>query len=350
MGQPSAAMRQILEAAIRAPSADNQHPLRFETTGDVIRIRAEGEYVSAPFLRRILTQISFGAVVENLSLRAASLGFHASTAWFPDAGDASLIATIIIGQSSGAQDDGLAAAIEARQTNRAVLFRGPMLSEPERRALAADVAATPSVAMHWLDGDLRGPALRLIRTAETERFRDRELHRELFSCIRFDVGWNRSCAEGLPPACLGVEPFLRPAFALLRHWPIMRALGFIGGAGILGLRSAYLPCRLAPHLIALSVGDVSPTNAVSIGRAFQRIWLRLTTLGCAVQPFAASPLYALEGNSAIRGTLRQRLRAGWSDILGPDATPLMVLRTGHCAPAAVQSGRHPLDHKLPRRA
>lgn len=348
MDQPSEAMRQILEAAIRAPSADNRHPLRFETTDDVIRIRAEAAYLSAPFLRKILTQISFGAVVENLSLRAANLGFHASTAWFPEADDASLIAAVIIKRSNHVHDGGLAAAIEARQTNRAVLFRGPMLSEAERRSLAADVAAIPSVAMHWLDEDLRSPALRLIRMAETERFRDRALHHELFSGIRFDVGWNRSCAEGLPPACLGVEPFLRPAFALLRHWPIMRALGFIGGAGMLGLRSAYLPCRLAPHLIALSVRDASPTNTVSIGRAFQRIWLRLTTLGGAVQPFAASPLYALEGSSEIREDLRRRLRAGWREILGPDATPLMLLRTGHCAPTAVQSGRHPLDHYLRR--
>src|SRR3546814_19623339 len=71
----------------------------------------------------------------------------------------------------------------------------------------------------------RNAALRVIRQAETLRFRSPTLHAELFSSIRFSAGWHTACEEGLAPATLAVEPPVRPVFQALRHPALMTKIG-----------------------------------------------------------------------------------------------------------------------------
>ena len=111
------------------------------------------------------------------------------------------------------EQEDLDAALTRRHTNRR-FFRGPPMTAREKEGLETEVAATPGARLLWLDDrDTRRRALQLIRIAERERFRDRHLHEELFSGIRFDVGWHSAAPEGLAPGSLEVEAPLRRAFA-----------------------------------------------------------------------------------------------------------------------------------------
>lgn len=188
-----------------------------------------------------------------------------------------------------------------------------------------------------------------MRRAETERFRNPLLHAELFSAIRFDVGWQQSCPEGLPPGSLGVEPPLRPFFALLRHWRVAKLANVVGTHQMLGFRSCYLPCRLAPHLGLLSVKNSDNQSLFDAGRSFQRLWLLATAHGRVLQPMPASALYARPGALAegIPEALQQGLAAGWKELLG-EATPLMLFRMGSAAQSAIVSGRPPVADYLER--
>ena len=179
-----------------------------------------------------------------------------------------------------------------------------------------------------------------MRRAETERFHNQQLHEELFSAIRFDVGWHRACEEGLPPGALGVEPPLRGLFALLRHWPVMRLANRIGAYHVLGLRSCYLPCRLAPNLGLLAVKKTDTASVFEAGRAFQRLWLTATLQGRVLQPMPASALYALDGSTeeGIPNRLQQALKAGWQACLG-GSIPLMLFRMGMAIPSSIKAGR-----------
>ena len=339
----------IVEAGILAPSADNRHLLRFQIGELAIVIRGSSEFDKAPFHRRVLALVSLGAVVENMILRAATLGFEAEVMEPDDAFPSARLAELRF-KPALPQSSALAAAIPLRHTNRRALYRGPPLSSEQMEQLAKEVGAIAGVRLLWLDApELRRQALRLVTIAESERFRSEPLHGDLFSSIRFDVGWHSTVPEGLPPGALEVEPPMRPFFKALRHWRAMRALAGLGVHRLVGLRAAYLPCRTAPHVCALATSLDLDRGAVAVGRALERIWLRTTCYGLAFQPLAGATLLALEGYRDVDECVRRRLASGWSRLCA-DALPLMVFRIGHARPPAVRSGRPGVSDFLDRSA
>ena len=330
----------ILKSAIQAPSADNQHRVRFRVDVDTIQIR----YTEALPLRggytRVLALLSLGALVENLSISASRFGMGSHTTLLPDSLQPGLAIQIRL-TPGDALVDPLWEMISLRHTNRQVRFRGPKLSDIERSELAATTRACPDVQLVWLDEPIqRRKTLHLMRLAETERFRNHILHEELFSAIRFNVGWHTSCEEGLPPGTLAVEPPMRPLFSLLRHWPVMRLAKLFGVHYLLGLRACYLPCRFAPILGLLAIKTPDNQSVFDAGRAFQRLWLTLTKQGRVLQPMPASALYALEGVGveSIPIKLQHKLAEGWKTSLG-DHIPLILFRVGVATPASIVAGR-----------
>jgi hypothetical protein len=339
--------RYLLESAIRAPSADNLHRIRFESlAADEIRIRLTG----APLAhqeggyKRVLTLLSLGAVAENLSIAASRYGILTETKPFPDPSDPDLAVVATLKRGVGVADS-LWTAIPERHTNRRVVYRGPKLSAEEQQQLELAAQAVPECNLIWLDdGPIRQRALSIMRRAETERFRNRVLHEELFSAIRFDAGWQASCQEGLPSGALGVEPPLRPFFALLRHWPVMRVANLLGAHYMLGWRACDLPCRLAPNLGLLAVRNTDTQSVFDAGRAFQRVWLTATQQGRVLQPMPASALYALEGaqEEGIPKDLQRSLAEAWRRLT-PGLRPLVLFRMGRARPTAVHTGRRELS-------
>ena len=88
-------LRFILENAIMAPSADNQHRIRFQLVEDTIRIRyTEAELPPQGGYKRVLALLSLGAVSENLTIAASRFGIGAETVLLPDLTQPNLIMQI----------------------------------------------------------------------------------------------------------------------------------------------------------------------------------------------------------------------------------------------------------------
>lgn len=341
-------LRFILESALLAPSADNHHRIRIEIlAGAEVLIWHTGPAMAATGYKRVLTLLSLGAVAENLAIAARHHQRHAEIDVFPESQRPDLALHIRL-KPTEIQEDPLWREIPSRHTNRHVLFHGPALSEAEKARLAQAAQLGETVRLAWLDAPaLRRAALKLMRRAETERFRNPLLHEELFAAIRFDLGWHASCQEGLPPGALGVEAPLRPFFALLRHWPVMAAAKLVGAHHVLGWRACDLPCRFAPHVGLLAVEKVDNHSVILAGRAFQRIWLAATQLGRVIQPMPASALYALEGaqTEGVDEGLRHALREGWQALI-PGKIPLMLFRMGRAESHATVTRRKALSLML----
>jgi len=336
-------MASILTAGLAAPSADNRHTIRFRVSSDQeVSLWGTSEYHAAGYQRKALTHISLGAVLENISICAAGMQRTVRFTLNLDSDRSMPLVSLVFSDGPGRHAD-LAASIPERHTNRAIAFRGPALSEHERGAISALVKEDGSgCRLAWCGDDIdRTQVLRLVRTAEAERFRVRNQHAELFGSIRFDVGWERSCAEGLPPGALGVEPFLRYPFRALSHWPVMRTLDAFGAHHLMGMRAGYLPCALAPDLAVVSAPDDSPTSLLEAGRCVQRVWLKLASMGRAFQPFAASALFALRSNDAVDPGFCERTRVEWRRLID-GATPVIVFRTGLATSPTVRTSRPPL--------
>ncbi len=349
-------LRHILSAGLLAPSAENRHELRFVVgPGQVGLVPTERAAWAAAPHRGLLTRLSFGAVVENIALRSAQLGLALEPELHLDAAAGPLVVLRwserpAVAGAPDALAHELANALEQRHTNRRFYARAPV----DAATLATLTRAAADVSgggVHWLDAaDERRRGLRAIRLAETERFRRRALHAELFGAVRFEAGWQRTLPEWLAPATLEVEPPSRPMFSAMRHWGVMRAATFAGAHLMLGLRAGYLPCALAPHLgLIVAHGADEASAAFTAGRSFQRLWLAAAAAGLALQPMAAATALARQhagGDWVSAPTQRELQRLLASLVPGGGATPQLLFRLGRArAPSAV-AGRRPIDDYL----
>ena len=334
-------LQRILSAGILAPSADNRHLFRFSILTDRVVMKPDDLFRSADAQTRLLACISFGATVENIALEATCVGYSADIDWLLTE-DALCEIRLV---ASDDPPDRLAQAISLRHTNQR-FFSGPPLAPAEKTDLEREVSRVPQAHVTWLDQPAeRRTALRLIRLAETERFRSRALHAELFSGLRFDMPPNSNCEQGIPIGAAEIDIFARPFFRLMRHWSVMRLLNVARAHSLIGLRAAYFPARLSPHLGVISAGGEIPEAAISAGRAFERFWLRATQLGMVLQPFAAAPLYARPEFKGVSFDTRAALQSGWTE-LQPHGMPLIAFRLGHAAVPSAVTGRPPLSHFL----
>ncbi len=331
----------IAHAGVLAPSADNRHCFELQATADGIVLLGNDAYSHAPFHRRLLSLISFGAVVENMVIRATRLGYSVDVTWRPDALGATPIAQMRLTKGAPTPVP-LDAAIEGRQTNRRLRLSGPRLSDGELGQFQHLLHGINGVTLTFFDTGSRGALLlRLIGIAEAERFNTRELHEDLFSAVRWDAGWHASADEGLPPGALNVEPGARWAFAQLRRWPLMNMLRRLGVHRALGFRAGYLPCRLAPHRGVLTTSLPVQQGAASVGMAMERLWLEAESRQLAFQPFAGAALLALPEYEEVPEKTGKRLREGWQRLT--NETPLMVFRMGRAKKPAVRTGRLAVD-------
>jgi hypothetical protein len=235
-------LRSLAAAAVAAPSADNRHVFWLQVQGDNLTVSARPELQTAPIGRRTLGLISIGAVLENLKLRAGRLGVELEPVGEPTSASEPRLAQFSC-REGATHNDPLERAIEQRQSNRRLLFRGPPLPPGARDTRSGDAARNAGTQLVWLDAPpIRRQALQMVRAAEAARFSSETLHRELFDSIRFDVGWHGIATEGLSPASLELPWVERIGFSTLRHWNVQRLANLVGAHRMIGLLAADLPC------------------------------------------------------------------------------------------------------------
>ncbi len=286
--------QQLIEAAILAPSADNSQPWRYNWDNEALELWIdETRSGGVSDQRFVLSDLALGACIENIVTRAHSLGYNSQIRYLPDPEQTPLWAARLTFSAAATQEEALAQSIPNRHTNRSFPWRGPMTTTT-KQALSDEAAKLQGVTLNWLDATPRyKSALKAMWLAESLRFSNRELHQELFSCIRFEIDNSATAEEGLAPATLAIERPLRPAFKLLRHWRVMSALNWIGGNYLIGFRSTVLPTLLSPALCLLSIEQTDRTSIIRAGQALQRTWLSATAQGISLQPFAAAGVFSL---------------------------------------------------------
>jgi hypothetical protein len=331
----------LARAANAAPSADNRHVFRLSVDGDRLSIWASDAFHQPPAHRRLLALMSVGAVLVNMKLRAARLGLALEPTLGSVIEPRGLIVCLDARSAEPELGNPLEAAIDLRHSNRGLIYRATGLAASQLAEFAGQAAGTEGASLEWLDTPpRRRKALSLLRAAETERFRNPVLHKELFDSIRFDVGWDANADVGLPPGTLGLPVPERLGFKLLRHWPVQRAGNVLGLHRLIGFRAADLPCRLAPHLAAVTTPGAGDHGAIRAGQALQRAWLGATALGLSCQVFAAPGLYAQDIARDVRPAGRRQLLDGWN-LLCSGRTVWAVMRMGRAAPPPVRARRGP---------
>jgi nitroreductase len=322
----------LVEAAARAPSADNMQAWRFGRQGDAIELFLERRRLLPTDVGAMFGWIGLGAAVENLVIAAARRGLGAAVEYAQLEGSVERPAVVRL--SPGGADDPLADWLPERVTNRGPYEPAPL--DPPLIGELTEAARDRDAGVHWVTdaAGLEGMAA-MDANSTFIRLEHGPLRDELFGILRFTRREVESTRYGLDFESLGVPSFLVLLARHLRYRSVNEAMSRLGLGRVVGkLLASRL--RMAGAVCLVTARRRGPAGYVEAGRAMERIWLAAAARGLAVQPHGVLPQY-LTKVEVEPETFRPRHAAtlrghrGRFQALFPGARgehPAIVLRVG----------------------
>ena len=303
----------LLRYATLAPSTRNTQPWQFRVGDDSIEIRidlARAQPIADTDRREMF--ISAGCALENLLIAARRFGYATQTAVAPDASDPLLAARVRFTPGERAMSTAEGALFDAillRTTNHGV-YDGRAVTQIELEALA-QAAADVGMTLDWIyDGERHTRIEALVMRADALLFARADYRHELGD-------WIGTGAFGTPwlLSTLGrfAVSYLQPAKSFAQA--DQKALISSFAIGVIG------------------ASEDTRAAQVRTGQALERVYLKATELGLALQP-VSQLLQVTETRNALAA------------LLPPGRVPLQPLRLGHAKLPADHTPRLPLDQLL----
>lgn len=274
-------IKDFIELATSAPSADNSQPWRFSIADDSLIVQFHDRHNG----HDLFGALGHGTLISGGALCETVRSILWSTEHF----------TELPVQLDGAQgwriDIPILAIEKAFLTDTCHAIRNRHTNRHPYKALSAQALENISLSTNSntrINLITEKKAIRSIasslRSCSEARFNEPELHEWLFSSMR----WNEKEAKsgtGLDIATLHLPPGGRHFMRWIAPWKRMKLLNHLGIYKILAHTDSAL-LRQAPAIIAFSGGS-SINDIWEAGRAIQSTWISLNQAGIAVHPYYA---------------------------------------------------------------
>lgn len=265
--------RRILEFAVNAPSGSNSQPWRFEVRGSELTVIAlpEKDHPVLNYHNRG-TWIAHGALIENIKIAAAALGYGTNIRIFPDTRNPNITAYITFVESVPAEE-GLFQAIPKRVTNRRPFDPYPLTEEQKKYLLASVREVGEGSEVRFVEEKEKIQRLAIAVAAnEIVTLENEKLHKLFFGEIVWNKKEEAKRKMGLYLKTMELKPPQEVALKLFRHWPVMRVLNKLGVARGIAKGNAKIYAKTAA-IGAVTVQD-SDRDFLTAGRIIERIWLK----------------------------------------------------------------------------
>ncbi|MBW2735345.1 MAG: hypothetical protein JRH20_23420 [Deltaproteobacteria bacterium] len=348
----------LLEAAQRAPSADNTQPWSFSWDGHALHVgfdpaRIEG-HVFTPESRA--SQLSMGAIYENIQQVARTAGLTLGGA-SPSSQVTTNLRMVVprLSLSGIARDEWITAQrahpVFERHTNREVYTRDPLPNDLLGRLEGLQQDST-CVKVFSQRRDIKRIAS-LVRLASEARFRTRELHEWLYGSLRFP-GDGMPTDDGLALETLGLPPGGGAMLKALTNWGTMSRLNRFKLFKLLALMET-VTFQQAPALVAI-LAPKSPEHGhqaqlFAAGQLMERAWVAINEAGFAAHPsyVITDQLDRLEAGKVpleLRATVGELQRSSNGAFVEGGHALCVLFRVGRAKREAVRSRRRPLHAML----
>lgn len=352
-------LTEMIQAATRAPSPDNNQPWLFLEREDALGIYLDPSRALPSDVNGMFDLVGLGAAIENACIAARQRGFQPRVEYrAASSRDATHlprhVANVVLAE--GGQPDPLYSFLERRCTNRK-LYAARTVGEETLAEFGKAIGCFPEVRLDWVAerAGVRAFA-RLVMRSDAYRFQYEPFHAEIYRQLRFTPEEAERTRDGLDVRTLELPPGTPAALKALRSWRNMRFLHRAGLGPLLTFPS-WLSVRKSGAIGVLSVSAPEMARFVEGGRAFQRLWLTAHQEGLALHPLGSLPVFLghleqLQGRklTPAHQHLAKRLGARLRGLVPAmeGRTLLMLFRVGHVAPPQVRSLRRRAEDVLYR--
>ncbi len=311
------ALRELVEAATKAPSSHNTQPWLFELGSDEISLiadRTRALPANDPQDRELT--ISCGAALFNLRVAVAASGRSAQVELLPAGSSSDVLARVRIsanGAGAGTAAASMAPAIDARRTSRRP-FEGRQIPAELVSRLEAGVEAEGAWLVVVDDPTKREAVAELVAEGDRTQFADAAWRRELASWMH-----SRRSGDGL-----AVPGFARPFTKL--------AVSAVNLGRSTGDKDVAL-AEETPILMIVGTETDDPEEWLRAGQALEHALLLAAGEGVHAG-YLNQPCQLPE--------LRKRLR----ELLGRGGFPQVVVRLGYAVEELERAPRRRLDDVL----
>ena len=301
--------KNILAAAITAPSGDNSQPWQFRWTGenlfillDLSKLKALlSEDLSGAFL-------SLGAVIENIKIAASVYSLDISWEFQTENPGAPGAVVRFLPLARPASSAVVLAPLFARQTNRHPFKKAPLpagilqalksCADPFQKKVRLRLVSAPG---------LRKQTALLCQKSEAMGFANQRMHREFHAKIIYGKA-AQSAPSGLAVHTLGLSFLEVAAMRLFRPWSRMNF--FIRRFGLHHLMAFKITRFVAdgPALGAILIEGNEAGTLIEAGRLMQGLWITAAKLGLGFQPsmtFQYLRTHAASGSPDLSASARR---------------------------------------------
>lgn len=350
-------MERILDLARWAPSGDNMQTWRFEIAGpDHLVVHAYDTRDHCVYdLDGHPSQIAFGTLLETIAIAASAHGLRADVTRRPAGRETHPEFDVRFHADPAVKPSPLLQAIEERRVQRRPMKTTPLTAE-HKRLLEATVA--PEYTLSWLESrEQKWQAAKLMYN----NARLRLTMPEAFETHRSIIDWeNRvESPDKVPANALGVDAMtLHLMKWAMVSWRRMSTVNTLMGTWAPRLQMDLAPgMACAAHFVLKAKrAPASIDDYVAAGRALQRFWLTMTTLGLYMQPEMTPLIFSKYARENTRFTANARLEQAARDlqrqteslIFDGQGHPVYMGRMGYGPRPTSRSVRRPVAELMKR--
>jgi hypothetical protein len=350
-------IKQILVAACAAPSGGNAQPWKFLYKKDRVFIIHDAFYsYSLLDINNYGSYIAFGAMLENIEIKAAELELSAKADVFPVKDDLRLVAVISFEKKKDAYPfKYLAPVIGKRLTNRNVVER-QLLNQNDKDELINTAATVPGAMLKLFDSE--DDILRfadVLTNAERIRFLNEQGHYDTFiKELRFTREQTMETADGLDVDTLNMSNSDKAALMIAKDPEAIKFLNKLKqGTGFKKISAKAV--MSAGCMGVLCMNGHEPIHFLQGGRAVERVWLEANSRNISFQPITQIVFmlerYANRGRTDFNEFEQGELAAMKENFeklvkLPEGKFPIFVFRLLYADPPKERSLRRSLDKVL----
>ncbi|OIO20470.1 MAG: hypothetical protein AUJ23_00280 [Candidatus Magasanikbacteria bacterium CG1_02_32_51] len=279
-------IKKVILAGARAPSGDNSQPWRFRVKSGIIESYNLPEKDNPIFnYKQRGSHVAHGALLENMKIVAAELGYDTKIKLFPNTVNDNLVSQLVLEKGSvEVKKDVLYQSIFQRAINRKK-YSDTLLTDDQKTYLLNSVQEIGEGKIFLVDDSEKKKLFgQAVSKNEIVMLENEYLHNYFFRDVRWTEKEELKHKNGLYLKTMELSPPAVLIFKLLNNWKRAVQLNKIGISKFVAKQNAVVYASGSVVGVITVSSQGTPEEFILAGRLMERLWLKVNKLGLSFHP------------------------------------------------------------------